>query len=237
MASFDPYPKFTPVLRPMIVGHASAPNDEVKRMAGNAFVAGLVGIFVFGIILGPYAIFTGNRTLRLINSTGTGKQHEGMARSGVIIGSIAFILHLIGAVLVIAAISGSGLLMFSLWSSPAAKLVGAWEIDVASQMTPAQRNNPMSALMSSLIEVNMEFGANGTLRVNAKAFGEERSSQGSWKYKKMLGPELVLDVESEPEGSMEFYVQFNNDNEITIRGMKAPGQWDNRTLTLKRKKN
>lgn len=101
MSSFDPYPKYTPVLRPMVTGPAKPRNDEVHKTAGNALVAAIVGIFICGIFLGPYAIIMGSRALRLIKSTGTGQQHAGKALASIIIGSIATVLHIISAILVI----------------------------------------------------------------------------------------------------------------------------------------
>ncbi len=236
MASFDPYPKFTPVLRPLMPTPAMAQKDDIKRLAGNSLVAGLVGLIIFGIILGPYAILAGNRALKLIKSTGTGKQHSGTATGGIVAGSFAFLLHLAGLVLVALVFAGGGILAFAVWNSPTAKLIGTWEIDTASQMTPEQRSNPMAAMMSQMIEVNLEFRNNGAILANVSAFGQSKTSQGSWVFKRKLGPELVLEVDSPGEGTVEFYIKFNSDNEIELRGMTAPGEWDNKTLTLTRKK-
>lgn len=237
MANFDPYPKFTPILRPLTPSPVAAQKDEVRRLSVNSLVAGLVGLLIFGIILGPYAILAGNRALRLIKANGTGKQHSGMATGGIVVGSFALLLHLAGLVLVMLVFAGGGILAFAVFNSPTAKLIGTWEIDAASQMTPEQRNNPVAALMSRLIEVNLEFRADRTLVANVTVFGETQSRQGTWVYKRKLGPELVLQVDSPGEDSVEFYIKFNSDNEIELRGMKAPGEWDNKTLTLKRKKN
>lgn len=113
MANFDPYPKFGPILRPATPAPTSGQRDEVKRLAGNSLVAGLVGLFILGIILGPYAILAGNRALRIIKSTGTGKQHSGMATGGIIVGALALILHLVGLVLVILVFAGVGIVLFN----------------------------------------------------------------------------------------------------------------------------
>ncbi|MBL8889102.1 MAG: hypothetical protein JNL67_03930 [Planctomycetaceae bacterium] len=94
MASFDPYPKYAPVAAAKPKGD-SGKSKEIEKLANNAFYFGIIGCFIFGIILGPIAMLTGNKALKLIKSTGSGKNHESTARNGVIIGAVATFLYVI----------------------------------------------------------------------------------------------------------------------------------------------
>ncbi|MEZ6136505.1 MAG: DUF4190 domain-containing protein [Pirellulaceae bacterium] len=69
---------------------------EIKSQATTALVVGIISLFCFGIILAPFAIYRGNKAKKLIDQSGIGQEHRGLAQAGFIIGIIALVLNIIG---------------------------------------------------------------------------------------------------------------------------------------------
>ncbi len=69
---------------------------EIKAQAITSLVVGIISIFCCGIILAPFAIYRGNKAKRLIDESGVGQEHRGLAVAGFIIGIVALVLNIIG---------------------------------------------------------------------------------------------------------------------------------------------
>ncbi|GAA4663522.1 DUF4190 domain-containing protein [Streptomyces chumphonensis] len=74
------------------------------RSAGNgmavaSLVCGIVGLLVYGIVLGPLAVILG--------LVAHGKQASGMAKAGIVLGAIATVFAIAGIIWM----SGNGLLI------------------------------------------------------------------------------------------------------------------------------
>lgn len=74
---------------------------EIKSQAITSLVVGIISIFCCGIILAPFAIYRGAKAKRLIESSGMGSEHRGMAQAGFIIGIISLVLNIIGLLFMI----------------------------------------------------------------------------------------------------------------------------------------
>jgi hypothetical protein len=70
--------------------------------ATTALVLGIIGIFCFGIILGPIAIVLGTNALKAIEQSGGAYGGEGKARAGQILGIIATVLSVLGIIILLA---------------------------------------------------------------------------------------------------------------------------------------
>jgi hypothetical protein len=70
--------------------------------ATTAMVLGIIGIFCFGIILGPIAIVLGTNALKEIERSGGAYGGEGQARAGQILGVIATVLSVLGIIILLA---------------------------------------------------------------------------------------------------------------------------------------
>ena len=81
--------------------------------------------------------------------------------------------------------------------SPAARLVGKWEVDAKPAAAPA--DNPLAAAMAAgmqaMFKVDAEFKADGTCSASGTLFGQTFSKQGKWRYEKSDGGALVLQVQ------------------------------------------
>jgi len=69
--------------------------------AGSAMTMGIIGIFCFGIILGPIAISKANRALAVINAE-PGTPGKGKATAGLVLGIIDTVLGILNILLLIA---------------------------------------------------------------------------------------------------------------------------------------
>ena len=69
---------------------------EIKAQAITSLVVGIISIFCCGIILAPFAIYRGAKAKRLIDESGVGLEHRGLAVAGFIIGIVALVLHIVG---------------------------------------------------------------------------------------------------------------------------------------------
>ena len=74
-------------------------NKEIKTQAIASLVVGIVSFFCCGIVLAPFAIYRGNKAKAMIDQTGVGIEHRGIAQAGFIIGIISLILNIIGITL------------------------------------------------------------------------------------------------------------------------------------------
>ena len=68
---------------------------EIKSQAITALVVGIVSFFCCGIVLAPFAIYRGNKAKALIDQTGVGREHRGMAQAGFIVGIVSLALNVI----------------------------------------------------------------------------------------------------------------------------------------------
>lgn len=83
---------------------AAAVIYEPRRSSNKAIaslVCSLVGLFFFGIILGPIAIHLGLKAKKDIRERPNEVQGECMATSGIVIGSIEIALFIIGLIIVV----------------------------------------------------------------------------------------------------------------------------------------
>jgi len=69
---------------------------EIEKQAGASLIWGIVGILCFGIILGPFAIYRGNKAKRLIDQHNIGHEHRGKATAGFICGIIGIVSFFVG---------------------------------------------------------------------------------------------------------------------------------------------
>lgn len=75
---------------------------EARKKAKNALIYGIVGIFCFGIILGPAAIVTGSSANKTFQKYGSSERATG----GIVIGTIVTILWVILVLARVAAVAG-----------------------------------------------------------------------------------------------------------------------------------
>lgn len=69
---------------------------EIKNQANASLAVGIIGLFCFGIILGPFAIYRGSKALRLIRENNIGHEHASKASIGRGIGIAVLVLWAIG---------------------------------------------------------------------------------------------------------------------------------------------
>ena len=74
---------------------------EIKSQALASLIIGIISFFCCGIVLAPFAIYRGNKAKKLIDQTGIGIEHRGIAQAGFIIGIISLVLNVIGIILYI----------------------------------------------------------------------------------------------------------------------------------------
>lgn len=71
---------------------------EIKSQAITSLVVGIVSLVCCGIVLAPFAIYRGNKAKTLIDQSGIGQQHRGIAMAGFIIGIVSLVLNVIGLI-------------------------------------------------------------------------------------------------------------------------------------------
>jgi hypothetical protein len=72
---------------------------SIKRDAIVGAVAGLIGFFIFGILLGAYAIYSGRDALLNIKVYGVGRTYKWVALTAQVLGVLAIILSVVGIVI------------------------------------------------------------------------------------------------------------------------------------------
>ena len=75
---------------------------EISSQATASIIVGVLSFVCFGLvglILAPFAVYRGNKALKLIRLHDIGQQHSGTATAGKIIGLIGLAVHLVGIVL------------------------------------------------------------------------------------------------------------------------------------------
>lgn len=65
-----------------------------RKMAGEALMAGIIGIFCCQVILGPFAIVKGSRANNMLKELGL--PSDGRATAGVVLGWIEFVIGMLG---------------------------------------------------------------------------------------------------------------------------------------------
>lgn len=78
---------------------AAAAKEEGRKMARNALIAAIVGIFICGIAFEPYAIYRAGKAKEILFQ---GERGYGNATAAQIIGWIALVLWVIGLIATIA---------------------------------------------------------------------------------------------------------------------------------------
>jgi hypothetical protein len=71
--------------------------------ATGALVCGIVGLFCFGVILGPVAIYLGSTAKREIQQSNGRLKGSGMATAGMVLGIIAVVVFVLSIIILIAA--------------------------------------------------------------------------------------------------------------------------------------
>jgi hypothetical protein len=93
----------------LVVAFIAARRDRARRLAAGdpeieieiryktrvALIAAIGGIFFFGMILGPIALYTEGKALRLIQEHDTGREQAAEAKAARAIGAIALGLWLL----------------------------------------------------------------------------------------------------------------------------------------------
>ena len=95
---FADQPHANPYQAPLQSGYAAAdPNlvKEISRQATASLVVGIISFFCFGIILGPFAIYRGNKALRLIRQHNIGQEHKTTATVGMVLGWVVLGLNIL----------------------------------------------------------------------------------------------------------------------------------------------
>jgi uncharacterized Tic20 family protein len=95
-------PTSAPPIRPEDE-YASGPSKSSSH-ATVALVVGIASIFMFGIILGPIAIFMGVRAREDIDASNGKMRGQGQATAAIVLGAAAVVVW---AIIVISAIAGS----------------------------------------------------------------------------------------------------------------------------------
>ena len=84
------------------MGDASSPEQaKTSSMAVASLVCGIVGIVLFGIILGPLAIIFGAIAINRINESPHEYTGSRMAKAGIICGIIAIVIYIVFLILII----------------------------------------------------------------------------------------------------------------------------------------
>lgn len=69
---------------------------EIKKQAMASMIWGIVGIFCCGIILGPFAIYRGNKAKKMMAEHNKGQEFSGQATAGIVCGIIGLVLNILG---------------------------------------------------------------------------------------------------------------------------------------------
>jgi hypothetical protein len=72
---------------------------SIKRDAIMGIVAGIIGFFIFGILLGAYAIYSGRDALLNIKVYGVGRTYKWVALTAQVLGVLAIILSIVGIII------------------------------------------------------------------------------------------------------------------------------------------
>jgi hypothetical protein len=86
---------------PGISAELASIQREISSQATASVIVGVLSFVCFGVglILSPFAIYRGNKALKLIRLHHIGQQHSGTATAGKILGIIALAVNLIGIVM------------------------------------------------------------------------------------------------------------------------------------------
>jgi len=106
--------------------------------------------------------------------------------------------------------------------NPAARLLGQWEVDTTKLKANlgAAKDNPLAGLAAgflAMMDVNMEFKADGTCSVAVSALGQSKTVAGKWRFVKAEGDEIVIAVkmDDKPE-EREMRVKFVDDDHLEM---------------------
>lgn len=87
------------------VGYAPPAQDHKGKAIGS-LICGIIGLFFCGIVLGIIAVVLGSGAKKAMQQSGN-FDGQGMATAGVVLGIIALILHVVVAIIYIAAIAAN----------------------------------------------------------------------------------------------------------------------------------
>ena len=92
--------------------------------------------------------------------------------------------------------------------SPSAKLVGKWKMSGLS----GADDNPLAGLFK-LMNLSIEFKADGSCTMSIEGLGQTQSQIGTWKFVKSDGNDLVISMKLPPatqEGEVRIAFQDND---------------------------
>lgn len=69
--------------------------EEIRKRTNEALASAIVGTFICGIVLGPYALMRANQAVSLMGEHGVGYQYEGRANAARVIGVIEILLFVL----------------------------------------------------------------------------------------------------------------------------------------------
>jgi hypothetical protein len=106
--------------------------------------------------------------------------------------------------------------------SPAARLHGQWQVDTNKLKSDlaAAKDNPLAGLAAgfmAMVEMNLEFKADGTCSGTATMLGQSKTAAGTWRYVENDGEVIVIAVkmDDQPE-EREVRVKFSDDDHLEM---------------------
>jgi len=115
--------------------------------------------------------------------------------------------------------------------SPAARLVGKWQLDTSTVTNELSGGNQaLAALMNSVqaLSMDIEFKGDGNVIVTGSVLGQSRTVNGAWRYVKSEGDSLVLMMKAQNDpAEREFRVRLIGPDRMEM----VPPSWISNTTT------
>ena len=112
--------------------------------------------------------------------------------------------------------------------SPAAKLVGTWQLDTSSAASQLSGGNQTFAALANLAQafsMNVEFKGDGNVTVTGSVLGQPQTAHGTWRYVKSDGDTLVLMMNPNQGTEQEVRVRLVDSDHLEM----APPSWVSQT--------
>lgn len=117
------------------------------------------------------------------------------------------------------AVAGLAYMVSLTGCSPAAKLVGTWEVDIPAAQKKLE-GDPLSAMAAPLLasmKLNLNFQGDGNCSVEGSFLGQSKTAQGSWRFVKEENKTMLVMVKLEGEQSeREVKITFNDNDHIEM---------------------
>ncbi|ADB16204.1 hypothetical protein Psta_1529 [Pirellula staleyi DSM 6068] len=117
----------------------------------------------------------------------------------------------------LAAVVGLAYMAVLTGCSPAAKLVGTWEVDIPAAQEKL-KGDPLALVAGPILsglKLNLTFQGDGNCTVDGTFLGQSKTVKGSWRFVKEEGTTLLLMVKLENEASeREMKVVFVDNDHI-----------------------